>query len=219
MKNFGKKMGGVLLATCVLGSGNALADEYLEQDLPMSVYGISVSVGGGVHNFTEGQMQDTTDIGGVWDVRGVIGTRTPIALEAAYVGTAQGIDARFGEETTATLVGTGLEGALRVNLIPLEMVTPYAFAGLGWKRYDVAGADFRTADTGIADEDTLLEVPLGGGLSYRYAGFIADARFTYRIAAGEDLVLSSEDPEDPRDQGDAVGLDNWSASARVGWEF
>jgi hypothetical protein len=163
-------------------------------------------------------MRSTTDPGGVWDVRGVLGTRTPIAVEAAYVGTAQGIDARFGEDTTATLVGTGLEGALRLNLLPFAAVTPYAFAGLGWKRYDVAGADFRTADTGIRDEDTLLEVPMGGGLSYRYAGFLADGRFTYRAAVGEDLVLSDDAlPEEA--EPDTLGLDNWSVSARVGFEF
>lgn len=219
MKTLGKKMAGVLLATCALGVAPAFADdEYDDDEWPASEYGISLSVGGGVQDFTDSGMRSTTDPGGIWDVRGVLGTRTPIAVEAAYVGTAQGIDARFGEDTTATLVGSGLEGALRLNLIPFAAVTPYAFGGLGWKRYDVVGADFRTADTGIRDEDTLLEVPMGGGLNYRYAGFLADARFTYRAAVGEDLVLTDEQLPDEVEP-DAEGLDNWSVSARLGWEF
>jgi len=219
MKTLGKKMAGILLATCALGVAPALADDDYDDDgWPASEYGIGLSLGAGLSDFTDNDMQSTTDPGGTWDVRGVLGTRTPVAFEAAYVGTAQGIDARFGEDTTATLVGSGLEGALRLNLLPFAAVTPYAFGGLGWKRYDVAGADFRTADTGINDEDTLLEIPMGGGLAYRYGGFLADARFTYRAAVGEDLVLSDSEIPDEAEP-DAEGLDNWAVSARLGVEF
>jgi hypothetical protein len=218
MTTLGKTTAGIFLATCAIGGSPAIADD--EPYVPASVYGISVTVGGGVHDFTDESMRDTTDPGGIWDVRGVLGTRSPIAVEAAYVGTAQGIDARFGEETTATLVGTGLEGALRVNVLPFEVFTPYAFAGLGWKRYDVAGADFRTADTGINDEDTLLEVPMGGGLAFRDDGFLVDGRFTYRAAVGEDLVISDDAlPGELEEDAGALGMDNWSVSARVGFEF
>lgn len=214
-----------LLAAAVttLGAGTAMADTVVvEEDYwPASGYGIGVSVGAGVADFADRDMRATTDTGGMWDLRVVVGTRTPIALEGAYVGTAQSIDSRFSDQHSATLIGTGVEGALRVNLIPFEQFTPYALAGLGYKRYDVRGQDFRTADTGVADEDTLLEVPLGAGLSYRYEGFIADARFTYRIAAGEDLVISQDgiDDVDVETDPDALGLDNWAATARVGWEF
>lgn len=216
-----KKMSGVLTAAVAsLWAGSAAAQS-ADEEWPATVYGVSVSVGGGVQDFTDADMQDTTDIGGMWDVRAVIGTRTPIALEAAYTGSAQAIDSRFGEENTATLVGTGVEGALRLNLIPLENITPYGVAGLGWRRYDVTGADFRTADVGIADEDTLLEIPLGGGLAYRFAGFTADARFTYRAAVGEDLVISDDELPDEQIDSDAgkAGMDNWNVSARIGWEF
>jgi hypothetical protein len=217
MTSLTKTLAGTLLATCALGAGPALADDDYEA-WPGSVYGMSLTVGGGVQDFTDDTVRDTTDPGALWDVRGVLGTRTPIGVEAAYVGSAQAIDARFGEDASATLIGTGFEGALRVNLLPYLEVTPYAFAGLGWKRYDVRGADFRTADTGIDDEDTLLEVPMGGGFAYRYAGFLADARFTYRAAAGEDLVVSDDQlPEEA--EPDMAGLDNWSISARAGWEF
>jgi hypothetical protein len=199
---------------CVAGS-TAMADDYW----PMSQYGIEVAVGGGVEGFTDDRMRDVTDPGLAWDVRAVIGTRSPIALEGAYTGSAKPIESIFGDQLDATLIGTGFEGALRVQLLPLEAFTPYAFGGLGWKRYDIAGEDFTTADTGIADEDTLLEIPVGAGLAYRNNGFVADARFTYRAAMGEDLVITNDAlPDVDSDRGHA-GLDSWAVAARVGFEF
>lgn len=215
-----------ILATLAATAGSAAADDTSsttvvvsgEDYWPASEYGIEMSLGGGVESFASDEMQANTDPGATWDVRGVFGTRTPIALEAAYVGSSQSIDAVFGERSSARLMGTGLEGALRLNILPLEDFTPFAFGGLGWKRYDVTGADFTTADTGIRDEDTLLEVPMGGGLAYRDNGFVVDARFTYRLAAGEDLVISNSD-SDPLDTDRHANMDNWSVGARVGYEF
>jgi hypothetical protein len=204
-----------LVATLAFATGLAIADDL---EWPASEYGIAITAGGGVQDFADDGMQSTTDAGGTWDVRGILGTRTMFAFEAAYIGSAQAIDSKFGEEATATLFGNGVEGALRLNVLPYAIVTPYAFGGLGWKRYDVSGKDFTTADAGIDNDDSLLEFPFGGGLSYRDGGFIADGRFTYRVASGEDLVASSDRPtleEDP----DTLSLDTWSVSARAGWEY
>jgi hypothetical protein len=189
---------------------------------PESQYGIELSVGGGVETFADQGMRNVTDTGGMWDVRGVLGTRSPVSLEAAYTGSARMIDSIFGDQGDAALVGTGLEGAMRLQLLPMEVFTPYAFGGLGWKRYDIAGADFSTADTGIADEDTLLEIPVGAGLSYRARGTVLDARFTYRAAVGEDLVVQEDiDNPIPDTESDSgrLAMDTWAISARLGYEF
>jgi len=198
----------------------AFADEYAtDDDQPPSRIGVSMSVGAGVAGFQDDGLRSATDVGGLWDVRVVIGTRSLLALEAAYVGTAQAIDSRFGERQSATLIGTGFEGAARLNFMPFAVATPYVFGGLGYKRYDVRGADFMTEGTGIADEDTLLEVPLGGGIAFRVDRFIADARFTYRIATGEDLAVGVTDNGDVDVDADALPMDTWSAAARVGFEY
>jgi len=217
MCTLGKKMAATLLGTCTMaiGAGTAAAD--VEDYFPLDDPGISVTVGGGVSDFMEEDMRNTTDTGGMWELRMIAGTRSLIALEAAYVGTAQAIDARFGPDTTATLVGTGLEGAIRVNVLPMQDFTPYAFGGVGWKRYDVTGEDFTTSDVGIQDEDNQVEIPFGAGLAYRYEGFLADARFTYRVATGEDMVLEATTPTSTNE--DALNMDNWQASARLGFEF
>jgi hypothetical protein len=200
-----------------------LAPDEEERDLgaPLySRYGIALLAGGGVEDFASDAMTETTDVGGNWDVRLAVGTKSPVAVEAAYTGSARQIDALFTQED-ATLVGTGLEGNLRLNLLPLEQVTPYAFGGLGWRRYDVVGEDFTRASAGIADQDDLMELPFGGGISGSYRGFIVDARFTYRAAVGEDLVVDDDGAVlgnfDSSD-GD-LGLDTWSVSARMGVEF
>ena len=63
------------------------------------------------------------------------GSRSPIAIEAAYVGSAQGINA-LGLDTDALLVGQGAEGNLRLNLTT-RRVQPYLFGGIGWTRYNL----------------------------------------------------------------------------------
>lgn len=217
MMTLARKMSGAFLAAGALvagGANAALADDARD----WAEYGTSISVGAGVQDFTNDRMQNTTDMGGMWDLRMAFGTTSPVGLEAAYIGSATPINSAFGPEESATLVGTGAEGLARVNIIPLGIVTPYAFGGLAWQRYDVTGADFTTADTGIQDEDTLLEVPVGAGLAFRPYGFVADARFTYRAALGEDLVI--EDDTNPADSNSArAGMDTWGISARVGVEF
>lgn len=203
----------------VLASASAAAQEIeveIDEDEPTTVIGVAVTAGGGVTDFVEEGVRDTTGVGGMWDVRVVIGTRTFLAFEAAYTGSASMLESRLPLDEDATLIGTGLEGAVRVNALPGEPLTPYAFAGIGWKRYDVSGDAFQMADTGIDDRDDLVEVPLGVGGAYRYESFVADARFTYRLTFEEDLV--AERPLDEADEA-ALALDTWAVSARVGYEF
>jgi hypothetical protein len=172
-------------------------------------YGLALSVGGGVEGFTDQTMRDTTDVGGTWDVRAAFGTHAPIAIEAGYTGSAQAIDA-VGLDSDAMLVGTTVEGVVRVNLAPHATINPYFFGGAGWRRYDLTNTDTNTSD--VSDTDNLLEIPAGIGLGYRIAGFIADVRGEMRIATEEDLIR--------QDIGaDRARLHTWSASAKLGYEF
>lgn len=181
--------------------------------------GVEVSLGGGVMGFVDSDMRDTTNPGGLWDVRLAFGSRSILGVEAAYVGTAQRIDTVIGPADNGTLIGTGFEGALRLNLSPQTPFNAYAFGGLGWKRYDVTRADFSVAAAGIADEETLFEVPFGAGLQYRWMGLVADARFTYRAAIGGELVLAADPGGVDVIDDDALNLDTWGVTARIGYEF
>ncbi len=181
----------------------------LAMDKEKQPIGISLTVGGGVIGFTDESMRDTTSAGGMWDVRAAIGTRSPIAVEAAYIGTAQGIDT-VGLDDSAVLIGTGVEAVARVNLLPLATVNPYFFGGAAWKRYDLANTDTNTSD--VNDVDNLIEIPVGVGLSYRVNGFLLDVRGALRMATEEDLIRQDPDTEDVR-------LHAWTAGAKLGYEF
>jgi len=196
-------------ALSLLAAPHARADVY-DPDRPtlMSDYGMEVAVGGGVADFVDSNMRDFTGTAGMWDARLTFGTRSPIAIEAAYVGTAQSIDA-IGLDTNSVLLGTTLEGNVRFNIIPDEDVQPYLVGGLGWRRYSLVNDNVNVSD--INETDDTLEIPLGGGLAYRYRGFVADARLQYVVVTNEDLISTGN--------GDHLDMDSWNLGAKVGMEF
>lgn len=179
-------------------------------DLRPENAGISISAGGGVTDFDGGSVDDFADTGGAWDVRVGYGLNTLVGFEAAYIGTAYGVDSLLED---STLVGNGLEGNVRVNILRNGFpelnfpVQPYAFVGAAWKHYSV-GDDF-AASANMEDNDNVFELPLGGGVAYYFDnGIMLDARFDYRFASDEDLVVVGDD-----------SLNNWNLTGKIGWVF
>ena len=180
----------------------------------MSGFGTSVQVGGGAFGFTDSSTEDFMDVGGSWTARLVFGTRMPIALEAAYIGTANNISA-LGLDDSAFLMSNGAEANLRWNILSTLFSTsidagyghidPYIFGGVAYKRYSLANDDFNTSS--VNDSDNVGEVPFGGGLAWMIGGFAIDARGEYRVAFSDDLL------------GENNALNNWNVSGRLGWEF
>ncbi|MBA3539152.1 MAG: hypothetical protein H0T79_05955, partial [Deltaproteobacteria bacterium] len=132
----------------------------MEEQTFMQRMGMAISVGGGVDGFTNEDLRDAAEVGGAWDVRVTLGTRSPIGFEASYIGSVQDIEA-LGLDDDALLVGNGLQGALRVNVLPNEMVQPFLYGGVAWRRYSLTNEDFNTS--AVSDEDDVLEIPLGVG--------------------------------------------------------
>ncbi|HEY6178672.1 MAG TPA: hypothetical protein VIX73_29680 [Kofleriaceae bacterium] len=180
--------------------------------------GVSAILGGGVSGFTDKQMRNTTsDLGGLWDLRVAIGSHLPLALELGYVGTATNING-LPTGNKGRLIGTTAEGALRFNVLPHMPFTPYAFIGMGWTRYDVTNTSVSLSDTGVRSEDDLMVFPMGIGLAYRAAGFVADVRGTFRAATDNDLVVKNPVIVFPAPS-DFVPMHTWEASAAIGYEF
>jgi hypothetical protein len=169
-------------------------------------YGIALTLGGGVIGFTDETTRDTIDLGGAWEARMTAGTRSPLALEAAYIGSAQSVDA-LGVDGDAILLGSGVEAAARLNLIP-GAIQPYVLAGAGWTRYDLTNTDTNTSD--VADEDDVFQLPLGAGLAFHQDGMVFDVRAVYRPTTDADLLDAA---------GTDARLDTWSAAVRGGFEF
>lgn len=185
-------------------------------------FGGLLQVGGGVRNFTEPGVTDVTSAGGYWDVRGVIGTRSFLGLEAAYHGSASDVDA-IGLSESAFLVSNGVEGAIRVNApitqtyinfaspdVPV-LIEPYAVGGIGWQRYNLVNEGVNTSLVESADD--VMTVPLGVGLTFGLSGLALDARFMYRQALFSSLVGT------PTSSFGDESLNSWSFGAGLGFEF
>jgi len=179
---------------------------------PPSRIGIEAAVGAGAIGFTDGSTRGFTNTGTSWDARMIFGSRSPIAIEAAYVGSAQGISA-LGLDNDALLVGQGAEGNLRLNLTT-RRVQPYLFGGIGWTRYNLERTTTSTSSVRAADD--VGTVPMGVGITARLTrSFFIDARGTYRYTFYDNMldVASSS-----AGLGDAP-LQTWNASGRLGFEF
>jgi hypothetical protein len=177
-------------------------------------YGVALSAGGGVSGFTDTTARDSTNDGGGWDVRAVIGTRSPLAAEISYIGSAQSINA-LGLDNDAVLLGNGVQADLRLNATTSGPFQPFIFAGAAWRRYDLTNTQTNTSD--ISDSDDVVEFPVGAGVAYHYQGFIVDARGEFRAATNEDLMPSLSN-DITQDSGEA-SLHRWGVNATVGYEF
>ena len=178
--------------------------------------GIGIAVGGGVNGFTDKTMRDaTSSVGGGWNARVSFGTHLPLAIEAMYNGTATDINSLLGPGS-ATLLGTAFEGDVRFNLMPHFMFDPYVFVGAGWQHYSIENNNaFSLSDTGIAQSDDLLSIPMGVGLSYRSSGFVAEARGTFRATTDSNLVLENPGASNA----EFAKMHSWDANLNVGYEW
>lgn len=193
-----------------MGDGDPSNDHLL------TPFGMAITVGGGLVGFLDDDARQVGNTGGAWEARLTLGTRTPFAFEAAYVGSAQSIDA-LGLDSSAVLVGTAVEGDVRFNFTT-TFVQPYVFGGIGYTRYDVTNSDFNTSS--VNDSEEMGHIPFGAGLGFQWRGLLFDVRGTMRAAFNDDLLAEPSLEDDPLNDNDTrTDLDTWSAAARVGWEF
>lgn len=171
-------------------------------------YGACISVGGGFLGFADKDMRDFASLGGGWDARFVLGTRRSYAVEAAYTGGANRLDA-LGLDDNATLLSTGFEVLARANFADAAW-QPYVVVGLGWRHYSIVNSDTNTSSVGEGED--IGEVPLGGGMAYRRKGFVIDARALFRAAFNDELVEGRVGREEAR-------LHSWQTQLTAGYEF
>jgi hypothetical protein len=203
---------------------SALARRVEEGSALLTRFGALFTIGGGFGDFVESDLTAATSGQGIWEARAVVGTRSPFALEAAYVGSAQAVDA-LGLRSNAGLISNGLEGALRLN-VPISLreladvdgrgavptlIEPYAFSGIGWKRYSLLHEGRNTSS--VQQSDDILTLPLGVGLALALGGITLDGRFTYRHAFFSDLVGNETSSFG------AASLSQWQLGASVGFEL
>jgi hypothetical protein len=167
---------------------------------------LGFSVGGGVDDFANGAQRRVTDIGGGWNARLTIGTRSWIAGEISYIGSAQ--SANMGVlRGSETLYGNGAQADLRINPTgPLFSLQPFVFGGGAWRHYSTSG------NTGISDD--VWEIPAGLGFAGYISDLMIDVRGEYRFAS-DDRTLA-------RDLGIAdtgSSFARWGVNANLGYVF
>jgi hypothetical protein len=186
------------------------------EDAPNIVTGVGtmIQVGGGVQNFTRAA-RETTNPGGMWDARAVVGSRSILGAEAGYHGSAQDINAP-GLDTGTWLMSNGLEAALRLQApIPAgesALIEPYAFGGVGGQFYNLVN-DNGNNTSSIKDGDVVMDVPVGVGLAAGFGGVTLDGRYTYRHTMGNELLGNDLYGTS------SAALNNWSLGANLGFEF
>lgn len=183
--------------------------DYEMDDRPNLVtpMGMGFSIGGGLNDFTSNAARDFTDPGGGWEARYIIGTRSYLGGEVAYIGTANNINA-LGVSNDAVLLSNGAEGALRLNFTTTAF-QPYVLGGVGWKHYNVVNTPTNTSD--IRDSDDALVVPVGVGFAYRYQNVFADLRGNYKPVFLMDITQTGGD--------DDTTMHGYGANLNVGFEF
>jgi hypothetical protein len=180
--------------------------EVRRTSLPPSGTGSEVALGGGMTSFTGGTAQGMAQSGASWDLRLIAGTRSITGIEAAYIGTAQKLQVS-GLDPDASLIGNGVEGALRINVPVVTedgLFEPFAFGGVGWTRFDVINDTYN--HSAVKEKDNIMTVPVGAGLAMSYRGFMVDARYTYRFTYRDALLAGAD-------------MRNWIVSANIGREF
>src|SRR5262249_17473757 len=156
--------------------------------------------------FIDTNSRAVSGTGASWDARLMFGSQLPIAVEAAYVGSVQNIDA-LGLSRNAVLVGNGVEGTLRVNLIRAR-IQPYLFGGAGWTPYQLANTS--TVRSSVLAMDEIGTVPMGAGITARVVGaLIFDVRATYRATFNDQLLRSTG--------ADRNSMQTWNVGGRVGF--
>jgi hypothetical protein len=182
--------------------GGPLPEEAPE---PLPPPGLAFLAGAGVVGFTQATANAHVDPGVSYRAGVLFGVQRYIALELAYSGSVQALQAD-GLDGNPRLLSHGVEGLGRFQFV-LGRLQPYALVGVGWRTYRVTNA--RSNDSVIANSDSGVEFPFGVGASWRYHGFVLDGRAVVRPATLNGLIGESERPR----------LHTWGFGLAAGFEL
>jgi len=168
--------------------------------------GLAFSVGGGVDDFAKSDARSLTSMGGSWTARLTLGTRSYIAGEASYIGSAQNTNTLAINGNNRTLYGNGAQGALRLNALTSYWAQPFAYGGAAWRHYSVSNGG-NNAD--------VLEIPAGLGIATYMENLMFDVRGEYRFA----VASSGSVPELALADRSTSQLDRWGVTGNLGYVF
>ncbi|NVJ10545.1 hypothetical protein HUW63_35735 [Myxococcus sp. AM001] len=166
----------------VLGAGSAMAQERLESSADMR--GLTFLVGGGVEGYTNALGSDINP-GLGYGVTVAIKPTKVLGLELGYSGALNEFDQRVvtGARGGPDLVRNGAHVVATLGL-GAAPVQPYVLGGVGLSRYNVRAPTLAFAD------DTVGNIPVGGGLRIHRGNFTADARLQYSFLLDQQFAAN-----------------------------
>jgi len=167
--------------------------------------GLAFSVGGGVDDFSKSAARAMTSMGGSWTARLTFGTRSYIAGEASYIGSAQNTQPILNANSR-TLYGNGAQGALRLNALTTYWAQPFAYGGAAWRHYSLSSG---------GNNSDVLEIPVGIGFATYMQELMLDVRGEYRFAVAD----SGSIPELALGTHSTSALDRWGVTGNLGYVF
>jgi hypothetical protein len=167
--------------------------------------GLAFSVGGGVDDFAQSDARRMTNMGGSWTARLTFGTRSYIAGEASYIGSAQNTQPVINANSR-TLYGNGAQGALRLNALTTYWMQPFAYGGAAWRHYSLSSG---------GNNSDVLEIPVGLGIATYMQELMLDVRGEYRFAVAD----SGSIPELALGTHNSSALDRWGVTGNLGYVF
>jgi hypothetical protein len=167
--------------------------------------GLAFSVGGGVDDFSGTDARRMTNMGGGWTARLTMGTRSFIAGEVSYIGSAQNTAQVIGTNNR-TLYGNGAQGAVRLNALTTYWMQPFAYGGAAWRHYSLSSG---------GNNSDVLEIPAGLGIATYMNELMLDVRGEYRFAVAD----SGSIPELALGTHNSSALDRWGVTGNLGYEF
>ncbi|MBA3500535.1 MAG: hypothetical protein H0T65_09190, partial [Deltaproteobacteria bacterium] len=131
----------------------------------------------------------------------------------SYIGSLQQIDS-LGLDGNALLASHGAQGALRLNALSNEPATPFLFAGIAWRRYDLVNTDTNTS--ALEDSDEVFEFPFGLGISTQTHGVLVDLRGELRFVIEPNLAPEIALADGAEVTTDPAAMHRWGINLTVG---
>jgi hypothetical protein len=165
---------------------------------------VGVSAGAGMNGFVGGDARGVIGPGVGWEVRITTLDNRHVRAELSYIGSTQNLV----EDTSIALRSHGIQGALRVNVMPEWRIEPFVYLGAGWARLSVTN----NAGGTFTSPDNVLDMPFGLGAAYHIGTFVIDVRGAISVVTGAQIVEVMETMDD-------ANMNRFSVRASVGVEL
>lgn len=170
--------------------------------------GLTFLIGGGVEGYS-GSLAPRLAPGPTWGVNAALKPSKVLGIELGYSGATN--EVRNGEAVAggADVIRNGAQAVATLGL-GAAPVQPYVLGGIGASRYNIRGGA-----AGLRD-DTVGNVPVGGGLRTHVGNFTADLRGAYNMLFDNGLGTPAGDNRFNFENGNSG---RWMGTLNIGSTF